>query len=143
MTAAEDQTVPAGYKLLVRRNRGSHERAFYTCWMPRPVSLATLAMLAQALLVVAAGTAPTRQPSPSGLIELTCNELQHLLATLLVCSAGDLGHRCWSLWRRQGPSWRTPWCELRQEHTELHAMALTCYSAGQGPTSTSTTTRDT
>jgi hypothetical protein len=33
---------------------------------------------------------------------LTCNEAQHLFATLLTRPAGDLGHRLrWSLWRRR------------------------------------------
>jgi SRSO17 transposase len=130
------------YWLLVRRNHKTRKLAFYHCWTPRPVSLATLvrvagrrwtieerfqtgkglvgldqhqvrrwrswyrwttlAMLAHAFLVVAAGTEPTRHPSPTGLIGLTCNEVQHLLATLLICPAGDLGHRLrWSLWRRR------------------------------------------
>jgi hypothetical protein len=62
----------------------------------------TLAMLAHAVLVVAAGTGRTRRPSPSGLIGLTCNEVQHLLATLHARPAGDLAHRLrWSLWRRR------------------------------------------
>jgi SRSO17 transposase len=128
--------------LLVRRNHKTRKLAFYHCWTPRPVSLATLvrvagrrwtieerfqtgkglvgldqhqvrrwrswyrwttlAMLAHAFLVVAAGTEPTRHPSPTGLIGLTCNEVQHLLTTLLIRPAGDLGHRLrWSLWRRR------------------------------------------
>jgi hypothetical protein len=62
----------------------------------------TLAMLAHAFLVVAAATEQTRHPPPSGLISLTCNELQHLFATLLARPAGDLSHRLrWSLWRRR------------------------------------------
>jgi hypothetical protein len=126
----------------VRRNRRTRELAFYHCWTPRPVSLATLvrvagrrwtieerfqtskglvgldqhqvrrwrswyrwttlAMLAHAFLVVAALTEQARHPPPSGLISLTCNEVQHLFATLLVRPAGDLGHRlAWSLWRRR------------------------------------------
>jgi SRSO17 transposase len=127
--------------LLVRRNRATGELAFYHCWTPRPVSLATLvriagrrwtieerfqtakglvgldqhqvrrwrswyrwttlAMLAHAFLVVAALTEQTRPP-PSGLTSLTCNEVQHLFATLLARPAGDLGHRlAWSVWRRR------------------------------------------
>jgi SRSO17 transposase len=62
----------------------------------------TLAMLAHAFLVVAALTEQTRHPPPSGLISLTCNEVQHLFATLLDRPAGDLAHRlAWSLWRRR------------------------------------------
>ena len=128
--------------LLVRRNRATGELAFYHCWTPRPVSLATLvriagrrwtieerfqtakglvgldqhqvrrwrswyrwttlAMLAHAFLVVAALADRTRHTSPSGMIPLTCNEIQHLFATLLARPAGDLGHRlAWSVWRRR------------------------------------------
>ena len=62
----------------------------------------TLAMVAHAFLVVAALTDRTRHPPTSGLIALTCNEVQHLLATLLARPAGDHGHRLhWSLWRRR------------------------------------------
>ena len=45
---------------------------------------ATLAMLAHAFLVVAALTERTRHPPPSGLISLTCNEIQHLFAALVI-----------------------------------------------------------
>ena len=59
-------------------------------------------MLAHAFLVVAALTDRTRHPPPAGVIPLTCDEVEHLLATLLARPAGDLGHRLrWSLWRRQ------------------------------------------
>jgi hypothetical protein len=52
--------------------------------------------------VVAAVTERTRQPPPSGLIGLTCNEVQHLFAALAARPAGDLGHRWrWSLRRRR------------------------------------------
>ena len=62
----------------------------------------TLAMLAHAFLVVAATLERIRRPPPPGLIPLTCNEIQHLFATLLARPAGDLGHRLrWSLWRRR------------------------------------------
>jgi hypothetical protein len=62
----------------------------------------TLAMLAHAFLIVAALTERTRHPSPSGLIGLTCNELQHLFAALVARPTGDLNHRVrWSVWRRQ------------------------------------------
>jgi SRSO17 transposase len=62
----------------------------------------TLAMLAHAFLVVAAVTERSRRPPPSGLIPLTCNEIQHLFATLVTRPAGDLGHWLrWSAWRRR------------------------------------------
>jgi SRSO17 transposase len=120
--------------LLVRRNRTTRELAFYHCWTPRPVSLATLvrvagrrwtieerfqtgkglvgldqhqvrrwrswyrwttlAMLAHAFLVVAAVTERTRHPPPAGLISLTCNEVQHLFATLLARPTGDPAIDC-------------------------------------------------
>jgi hypothetical protein len=43
----------------------------------------TLAMLAHAFLVVAAVTEHAGHPPPSGLIGLTCNEVQHLFAALV------------------------------------------------------------
>jgi hypothetical protein len=54
----------------------------------------TLAMVAHTFLVVVAAIHRTRHPPPSGLIGLTCNEVQHLLATLLARPAGDLGIGC-------------------------------------------------
>jgi SRSO17 transposase len=62
----------------------------------------TLAMLAHAFLVAAAVTELARKPPPSGLVPMTCNEVQHLFAALLARPAGDLGHRLrWSMWRRR------------------------------------------
>jgi SRSO17 transposase len=62
----------------------------------------TLAMLAYAFLVVAAVTEHTRHPPPLGLIPLTCNEVQHLFATLVAVPMADRGHRLrWSWWRRR------------------------------------------
>jgi SRSO17 transposase len=141
--------------LLARCNRTTRELAFYRCWTPRPVLLATLvrvagrrwtieerfqtgkglvgldqhqvrrwrswyrwttlAMLAHAFLVVAALTDRTRHPPPSGLISLTCNEVQHLFAALLTRPAGDLGHRLrWSLWRRRHQA-RARTCHYRRQ----------------------------
>jgi hypothetical protein len=40
-------------------------------------------MLAYVFLVVAAATQRARHPPPVGLIPLTCNEIQHLFATLV------------------------------------------------------------
>jgi SRSO17 transposase len=63
---------------------------------------ATLAMLAHAFLVVAAVTDQARDPAPSGLTRLTCNEVQHLFAALVAVPVADTGHRWrWSLWRRR------------------------------------------
>jgi hypothetical protein len=62
----------------------------------------TLVMLAHAFLVVAAMTERSCRPPPSGLIPLTCNEVQHLFAAMVARPAGDLGHRLrWSVWRRR------------------------------------------
>jgi hypothetical protein len=59
-------------------------------------------MLAHAFLVVAALTERTRHPPPPGLIPLTCNEVQHLVAALLARPAVDPAHRLrWSVWRRR------------------------------------------
>jgi SRSO17 transposase len=76
---------------------------------------ATLAMLAHAFLVVAALTERTRRPPPSGLIPLTCNEVQHLLAALLARPAADTAHRLrWSLWRRRQQA-RARTCHYRRQ----------------------------
>jgi hypothetical protein len=141
--------------LLVRRNHKTGELAFYRCWMPRPVPLATLvrvagirwtveerfqtgkglvgldqhqvrrwrswyrwvtlAMLAHAFLVVAAVTERICGPSPSELIPLTCNEVQHLFAALVARPVEDLGHRLrWSVWRRRHQQ-RARTCHYRRQ----------------------------
>jgi hypothetical protein len=72
-------------------------------------------MLAHAFLVVAALTDRTRHPPPSGLIGLTCNELQHLFAALFTRPAGDPDHRLrWSLWRRRHQA-RARACHYRRQ----------------------------
>ena len=72
-------------------------------------------MLAHAFLVVLAATSRTRHPPPAGLISLTCNEVQHLFAALLVRPADDLGHRLrWSWWRRQHQA-RARSCHYRRQ----------------------------
>lgn len=44
----------------------------------------------------------TRSPTPDGLIQLTCNEIQRLFITLVVRPAPDIAHRLsWSDWRRR------------------------------------------
>jgi SRSO17 transposase len=144
--------------LMLRRNQRTGELAFYRCFMPHPVPLATLvgvagrrwtieerfqtgkglvgldqhqvrrwrcwyrwvtlAMLAHAFLVVAAVTQHARHPAPSGLIAVTCNEVQHLFAALLVQPAGDGGHRLrWSLWRRRQQH-RARACHYRRQATQ-------------------------
>jgi hypothetical protein len=76
---------------------------------------ATLAMLAHAFLVVAALTDQARDPAPSGLITLTCNEVQRLFAALPARPTRDLGYRLrWSLWRRRHQT-RAPTCHYRRQ----------------------------
>jgi SRSO17 transposase len=76
---------------------------------------ATLALLAHAFLVVAALTERTRHPPPSGLIPLTCNELQHLFAALLARPAADPTYRLhWSVWRRRHQA-RARACHYRRQ----------------------------
>jgi SRSO17 transposase len=75
----------------------------------------TLAMLAYAFLVVAAATQHTRHPPPLGLIPLTCNEVQHLFATLVPARVTDTSHRRrWSAWRRRHQA-RARACHYRRQ----------------------------
>ena len=61
----------------------------------------TLAMLAHAFLAVTAATERAR-PTLTGLISLTCNEIQHLFAVLVLQPVRDILHRLrWSAWRRR------------------------------------------
>jgi SRSO17 transposase len=76
---------------------------------------ATLAMLAHAFLVVAAGTDQAHGPAPPGLIGLTCNEVQHLFAALVAAPTGDAGYRLrWSWWRRRQQA-RARACHYRRQ----------------------------
>ena len=72
-------------------------------------------MVAHAFLVVTALTDQARDPAPRGLVKLTCNEVQHLFAALLVRPGGDLGHRLrWSRWRRRHQA-RARTCHYRRQ----------------------------
>jgi SRSO17 transposase len=76
---------------------------------------ATLAMLAHAFLVVAALTEHTRHPPPTGLISLTCNEIQRLFAALVIKPVADAAHRLrWSVWRRRHQA-RARTCHYRRQ----------------------------
>jgi hypothetical protein len=78
----------------------------------------TLAMVALAFLAVLAAAERARHPIPSGLIGLTCSELQHLFAALLVQPAGDGSHRLrWSVWRRRHQH-RARACHYRRQATQ-------------------------
>jgi SRSO17 transposase len=75
----------------------------------------TLAMLAHAFLVVAAMTERSCRPPPSGLIPLTCNEVQHLFAALVARPVQNLSHRLrWSVWRRRHQA-RARTCHYRRQ----------------------------
>jgi len=72
-------------------------------------------MLAYAFLVVAAVTEHARHPPPLGLIPLTCNEIQHLFATLVAVPVAAAGHRLrWSWWRRHRQA-RARACHYRRQ----------------------------
>jgi hypothetical protein len=72
-------------------------------------------MLAPAFLVVAAMTQRTRHPAPLGLIPLTCNEIQHLFAALVIQPVADAAHRLrWSVWRRRHQA-RARSCHYRRQ----------------------------
>ena len=75
----------------------------------------TLAMLAHAFLVVAALAERSQRPSPSGLVGLTCNEIQRLFAALVIQPVADAAHRLrWSLWRRRHQA-RARTCHYRRQ----------------------------
>jgi SRSO17 transposase len=76
---------------------------------------ATLAMLAHAFLVVTALTDQACDPAPPDLIKLTCNEVQHLFATLVTAPVTDPRHRLrWSVWRRRRQA-RARTCHYRRQ----------------------------
>jgi hypothetical protein len=88
-----------------------HHQVRWRCWY----RWVTLAMLAYAFLVVAAVTDHARHRAPLGLIPLTCNEIQHLFATLACQPVGDRGHRLrWSWWRRRQQA-RARACHYRRQ----------------------------
>ena len=73
----------------------------------------------------AAATYRARHPPPAGLISLTCNEVQHLFATLVARPASDLGHRLrWSLWRRRHQA-RARTCHYQRQANPT--MKITIY----------------
>jgi SRSO17 transposase len=152
-----DDDVAGQHWLLVRRHQRTGELAFYRCWTPRPVPLATLvrvagtrwrieqafhagkglcgldqhqvrrwrswyrwttlAMVALAFLVVLTVTHRAQHPTPAGLTELTCYELQHLFAAVLAAPVGDVGHRlAWSAWRRRQQA-RARTCHYQRQAT--------------------------
>jgi hypothetical protein len=79
----------------------------------------SLAMLAHAFLVVAALTDRTRHPPPPGLVGLTCNEVQHLVAALPVppvTSATGCAGRCGDAGSRPAPATTTGRPTNHEEH---------------------------
>jgi hypothetical protein len=70
--------------------------------------------------VVTAVTEHARHPAPPGVIQLTCNEIQHLFAALVCQPASDHGHRLrWSWWRRRHQA-RARACHYRQQPPSSH-----------------------
>ncbi|MEU9474615.1 IS701 family transposase [Streptomyces sp. NPDC048191] len=75
-----------------------HQVRRYPSWSRR----VTLAMLAHAFLAVVRADEHARQPTPNGLIPLSCNEIQRLFITLVIQPLHDAAHRLgWSDWRRR------------------------------------------
>jgi hypothetical protein len=70
---------------------------------------------AYAFLVVAAVIQHAQHPAPPGAIQLTCNEIHHLFATLVAAPVVDHGHRLrWSWWRRRQQA-RARACHYRRQ----------------------------
>jgi hypothetical protein len=75
----------------------------------------TLAMLADAFLAVVAATERTQHPPPPGVIALSCSEIAHLFAALVLRPVGDWRHRLrWSWWRRRHQA-RARACHYRRQ----------------------------
>jgi hypothetical protein len=91
-----------------------HQVRRWTSWY----RWATLAMLAYAFLAVASATERDRHPPPPGVIALSCSEIQHLFAALVVRPVGDWRHRLrWSWWRRRHQA-RARACHYRRQTTQ-------------------------
>jgi len=91
-----------------------HQVRRWTSWY----RWATLAMLAHAFLAVTAASERTQHPPPAGLIGLTCNEIQHLFAALVLQPVRDAWHRFrWSLWRRRHQA-RARTCHYQRQATQ-------------------------
>jgi hypothetical protein len=72
-------------------------------------------MLAYAFLVVVALTERDQRSPPPGMIALSCNEIAHLFAALVLRPAGDWLHRLrWSIWRRRHQA-RARTCHYRRQ----------------------------
>jgi hypothetical protein len=82
-------------------------------------------LLVHAFLVVAALTERTRHPAPSGLIALSCNEVQHPFAALLAQPAGALGHRLRRSARRRRHQARSRTCHYQRQAANI--MNSTAY----------------
>jgi hypothetical protein len=75
-----------------------HQVRRHTPWL----RWVTLAMLAHAFLAVIRADEHREYPAPTGLIALTCNEIQRLFALPAASPNGQRDHRLrWSLWRRR------------------------------------------
>ena len=78
----------------------------------------TLAMIAHAFLAVTTASERLHHPEPDDLNPLTCNEVQHLFATLIARPVHETTHRIrWSHWRRRHQA------RARRSHYRLQASA--------------------
>jgi SRSO17 transposase len=75
-----------------------HQVRRWTSWHRATI----LSMLAHAFLAVVTATERVQRPAPTGWIRLTCNEIRHLLTTVIIAPLRDTTHRLHrSAWRRQ------------------------------------------
>jgi SRSO17 transposase len=75
-----------------------HQVRRWTSWHRATI----LSMLAHAFLRVVTATERSQRPSPTGRIPLTCNEIRHLLTTVIIAPIRDITLRLRrSAWRRQ------------------------------------------
>ncbi|MFF7978521.1 IS701 family transposase [Streptomyces sp. NPDC007901] len=87
-----------------------HQVRRHTPWL----RWVTLAMLAHAFLAVIRADEHREYPARTGLIALTCNEIQRLFALPAASPNGQRDHRLrWSLWRRRHQA-RTRECHYRR-----------------------------
>jgi hypothetical protein len=74
-----------------------------------------------------------RRPPPSGLIPLTCNEVQELFAVQVARPVGDHGQRLrWSVWRRRHQARARP---ATTDHKPLATVKIAIYGWSTNPSS--------
>jgi hypothetical protein len=83
---------------MIRRNRKTGELTYCRCWRSRHRWITP----GDARPRLPGRGRDRAHPPPSGLIRLVCNELQHLLASLVVVPISNPNYRLrWSVWRRR------------------------------------------